>query len=164
MPLGKTLRLYLSDGSPTGPIVAEIINWTGQVIVVPRPQLHEMAKREELQRTGIFILVGPDAQTSADRIYVGEADDVFDRLKTHAKDDTKDFWTRAVTITSKDFNLTKAHGRYLEGRLIELGQICRPFNGFQWHKPRAEDAPRVRRGRHGVLFGSDQTNASSAGL
>jgi hypothetical protein len=124
MPLGKTLRLYLSDGSPTGPIVAEIINWTGQVIVVPRPQLHEMAKRDELQRTGIYILVGPDAQTGADRIYVGEADDVFDRLKTHDKDDTKDFWTRAVTITSKDFNLTKAHGRHLEGRLIELAKIA----------------------------------------
>jgi hypothetical protein len=82
MPLGKTLRLYLSDGSPTGPIVAEIINWTGQVIVVPRSQLHEMARREELQRTGIYILVGPDAQTGADRVYVGEADDVFLKLTT----------------------------------------------------------------------------------
>lgn len=83
-----------------------------------------MAKREELQRTGIYILIGPDAQTSADRIYVGEADDVFDRLKTHDKDDSKDFWTRAVTITSKDFNLTKAHGRYLESRLIDLAKIA----------------------------------------
>jgi hypothetical protein len=124
MPLGKTLRLYLSDGSPTGPIVAEIINWTGQVIVVPRSQLHEMAKREELQRTGVYILVGPDAQTGADRIYVGEADEVFDRLKSHDKDDKKDFWTRAITITSKDFNLTKAHGRHLESRLIELARFA----------------------------------------
>ena len=46
MPLGKTIRLYLADGSPTGPIIAEIINWTGQVIVGPRAQLHEMAKRD----------------------------------------------------------------------------------------------------------------------
>ncbi|MAT68954.1 MAG: hypothetical protein CMJ58_05465 [Planctomycetaceae bacterium] len=124
MALGKTLRLYLSDGSPTGPIVAEIINWTGQVIVVPRSQLHEMAKREELQRTGVYMLVGPDAQGDGDRVYVGEADDVFERLKAHDKDDTKDFWTRAVTITSKDFNLTKSHGRYLESRLIDLSQIA----------------------------------------
>jgi hypothetical protein len=29
MALGKTLRLYLPDGTATGPIVAEIINWTG---------------------------------------------------------------------------------------------------------------------------------------
>jgi hypothetical protein len=120
MPLGKTIRLYLADGSPTGPIVAEIINWTGQVIVVPRAQLHELARREELQRTGVYVLAGPDAQTGAERIYIGEADDVFDRLKQHDKDETKDFWTRAVTVTSKDFNLTKSHGRHLESRLIEL--------------------------------------------
>lgn len=124
MALGKTIRLYLVDGSPTGPIIAEIINWTGQVIVVPRPQLHEMAKREELQRTGVYVLVGLDPQTGADRVYIGEADDVFERLKAHDNDITKDFWTRAVTITSKDFNLTKAHGRHLESRLIELAHAA----------------------------------------
>jgi hypothetical protein len=53
LPPGKTIRLYLADGSPTGPIIAEIINWTGQVIVVlwvivvVRAQLHERAKRDE---------------------------------------------------------------------------------------------------------------------
>jgi hypothetical protein len=124
MALGKTIRLYLTDGSPTGPIVAEIINWTGQVMVVPRPQLHELAKRDELQRTGVYVLVGQDPQLGSDRVYIGEADDVFERLKAHDKDETKDFWTRAVTVTSKDFNLTKAHGRYLESRLIELAQAA----------------------------------------
>lgn len=122
---GKTIRLYLADGSSTGPVVAEIINWTGQVIVVPRPQLHEMAKREELQRTGVYVLIGLDPQARVDRVYVGEADDVFERLKTHDKDESKDFWTRAVTITSKDFNLTKAHGRHLESRLIELAHSAK---------------------------------------
>lgn len=37
MPLGKTIRLYLIDGSATGPIAAEIINWTGQVVGRNRP-------------------------------------------------------------------------------------------------------------------------------
>jgi hypothetical protein len=113
MPLGKALRLYLSDGSPTGPIVAEIINWTGQVIVVPRSQLHEMVKREELQRTGVYILVGPDAQSGADRIYVGEADEVFDRLKSHDKDESKDFWTRAARLQAR----TSISRRRMEGTL-----------------------------------------------
>jgi hypothetical protein len=79
-----------------------------------------MAKREELQRTGVYVLVRPDAQAGGDRVYFGEADDVFERLKSHDKDETKDFWTRAVTVTSKDFNLTKAHSRHLESRLIGL--------------------------------------------
>lgn len=141
MPLGKTLRLYLADGSPTGPIVAEIINWTGQVIVVPRAQLHEMAKREELQRTGVYALVGPDAQTGADRVYFGEADEVFERLKAHDKDQSKDFWTRAVTVTSKDFNLTKAHSRYLESRLIELATIADRANVTNGTAPGTKTLP-----------------------
>jgi hypothetical protein len=121
MALGKTIKLYLMDGSPNGPISAEIGNWSGQVIVVPRAQLHELAKRPELQRTGVYILVGRDATaTNIERLYVGEADDIFARLKSHDKDPDKEFWTRAITMTSKDFNLTKAHGRYLESRLIEL--------------------------------------------
>jgi hypothetical protein len=78
MALGKTIKLYLMDGSPNGPISAEIGNWSGQVIVVPRAQLHELAKRPELQRTGVYILVGRDATaTNIERLYVDEADDIF---------------------------------------------------------------------------------------
>ena len=120
MGLGKTIRLYLVDGAATGPVIAEVINWTGQLMVVPRAQLSELAKREELQRTGVYILIGPDPHAAQDRVYIGEGDDVFARLKAHDKDESKDFWTRAVTVTSKDFNLTKAHGRHLESRLVEL--------------------------------------------
>ncbi len=123
MPSGKTIRIYLTDGAPTGPMVAEIINWSTCVTVVPRFQLHATpAKRSELQRTGVYVLVGPDAKLSRDRIYVGEADEVFERLKQHDKDPAKDFWTHAAAITSKDENLTKAHGRYLECRLIEFAK------------------------------------------
>ncbi|MCW5757184.1 MAG: GIY-YIG nuclease family protein [Phycisphaeraceae bacterium] len=106
------------DGSATGPIAAEIINWTGQVVLVPRSELHELAGREQLRGTGIYILVGPSEHGDADRVYPGEADSVYWRLKEHDKE--KDFWTRAVAITSKDMNLTKAHGRYLESRLIQM--------------------------------------------
>ena len=50
--------------------------------------------------------------------YIGEADVVADRLRHHHRQ--KDFWDRVVVITSKDTNLTKSHGRYLESRLISL--------------------------------------------
>jgi hypothetical protein len=141
MGLGKTIRIYLTDGSPNGPMVAEVINWTGQLMVVPRAQLHELAKRDELQRTGVYAIVGPDAKTGVDRVYVGEADEVFARLKAHDKDDEKDFWTRAVTITSKDFNLTKAHGRYLESRLIELALAAKRASVTNGNSPAIKTLP-----------------------
>lgn len=30
---GKTIRIFLVDGSPTGVLTAEIINWPGKVVM-----------------------------------------------------------------------------------------------------------------------------------
>jgi hypothetical protein len=49
-------------------------------------------------------------------LYVGEAENIRDRVKAHLE---KDFWNQIVYFISKDENLTKAHIRYLEGKLIE---------------------------------------------
>ena len=36
----------------------------------------------------------------------------------------EDFWDRAIVLTSKDANLTKAHARYLESRFISLAALA----------------------------------------
>jgi len=93
---GKTIRIFLTEGAPTGVLTAEIINWTGKVIVAPRAQLAALAPRSEVKRTGVYCLVGPDPESPhRDRVYIGEGDNVFVRLTAHDKDETKDFWTRA---------------------------------------------------------------------
>lgn len=118
---GRTIRLYLVDGTPTGILTAEIMNWTGKVTVGPRSGLAELAKRAEVKRTGIYLLVGPDPDSPVrDRVYVGEGDNVLARLVKHDADAAKDFWTRTVVVTSKDENLTKSHVRYLESRLVQI--------------------------------------------
>ena len=51
-----------------------------------------------------------------------------DRLRQHARAEEqggKDFWDRAIVLTSKDANLTKAHARYLESGFIALAQQAR---------------------------------------
>jgi hypothetical protein len=58
---GKTIRIFLADGEPTGILLAEASNWTGEVIVAPRSQLDQLSKREEVRRTGVYLLVGPDS-------------------------------------------------------------------------------------------------------
>ena len=53
----------------------------------------------------------------------GEAEVIRERLKQHK---AKEFWVSAIVFVSKDENLTKAHIRYLESRLIvEAAQIGR---------------------------------------
>ncbi|MDH5671161.1 MAG: GIY-YIG nuclease family protein [Myxococcales bacterium] len=114
---GKSIRIYLADGSPTGIRHAELVNWTGQAIVCPRGRVGELSAWVESQRPGVYMLVGEGASPTTPLIYIGEAENVFVRLQNHVKN--KDFWTQVVFFTSKDENLTKAHVKYLEARLIE---------------------------------------------
>ena len=57
---GKTIRIFLADGEPTGILLAEISNWTGKVLVAPRSQVDQFSKREEVRRTGVYLLVGAE--------------------------------------------------------------------------------------------------------
>lgn len=125
MSVGKSVRLFLADGTPGGLLTAEIMNWTGHIVAAPRSDLAVLLKRPEATRTGIYILLGEDPESIGGLLaYIGEGDDVSARLYTHSLSENsggKDFWNRAVVITSKDTNLTKAHARYLESRFIKLG-------------------------------------------
>jgi hypothetical protein len=56
--------------------------------------------------------------------YIGEAEILRDRLKSQR---TREFWVTAVAFMSKDDNLTKAHIRFLEGRLIEDAKLAGRF-------------------------------------
>ncbi|MFM9926746.1 GIY-YIG nuclease family protein [Variovorax sp. H27-G14] len=104
-------------------MTAEIMNWTGHVLMGPRTQLLELVQRPEMVRTGIYFLTGPDPEVAGKTlVYIGESDNVGKRLIQHNKDESKDFWERACVITSKDQNLTKAHARYLESRVIAISQ------------------------------------------
>ncbi|MDD2133220.1 GIY-YIG nuclease family protein [Pseudomonas kurunegalensis] len=121
---GRSLRLFLVDGTPNGLLTAEIMNWTGHVLTGPRSKLAELVQRPECARTGVYFLVGPDPDDSLrTRVYIGESDDVAQRLKQHNRPQEqggKDFWERVCLITSKDQNLTKAHAKYLESELIHI--------------------------------------------
>jgi len=124
---GLTVKLLLVDGSPTGMMTAEIGNWVGKALVVPRAQLAELASRPEAGRTGIYCLVGRDPENpTREVVYIGETDTLTGRLSEHNRDAKQqfEFWTRTILIASKDENLTKAHGRYLEARLIAMAHAA----------------------------------------
>ena len=136
MSQGRSIRLFLVDGAPSGLLTAEIMNWTGHVLTGPRSKLSELVQRPEVGRTGIYFLVGPDPENNfRSLVYIGESDDVGKRLKQHNKPEEqggKDFWERVCIVTSKDQNLTKAHVKHLESLLIaRAGKVerCRLMNG-----------------------------------
>jgi len=118
-----TIKLFLPRGDAKSLRTAEISNWTGKAIAAPRTELDELLQREELNKAGIYILSGSDPLSGSPRAYIGEAEVIRERLKQHK---TKEFWISAIVFVSKDENLTKAHVRYLENRVLtEAAQVGR---------------------------------------
>lgn len=111
-----TIKLFLVHGSPSGLRTAELSNWSGKAVAAPRTEISSLLKREELTSPGFYFLTGVDPDSGDRAIYIGEAENVANRLKAHS---SKDFWNSVTVFVSKDENLTKAHIRYLEGILIE---------------------------------------------
>ncbi len=132
---GKSIKLFLVDGSINGILTAEIINWTGHVLSAPRTKLIELIQREECSRTGIYFLVGSDPDKPLPYVYIGESDDVANRLRQHNRTEEqggKNFWDKVCLVTGKDQNITKTHIKYLESRLIDIAKQsgqCQLING-----------------------------------
>ena len=119
-----TIKLFLPRGDAKSLRTAEISNWTGKAVAAPRTELDDLLAREELEKAGVYILIGSDPLTNAARAYIGEAEVIRERLKQHK---TKEFWVSAIVFVSKDENLTKAHVRYLESRLLTEATLIGRF-------------------------------------
>lgn len=118
---GKSVRLYMAEGTPHGILTAEIVNWTGHVLSAPRSKLAGLLSRPEMTKAGVYFLVGPDPEDSGQTFtYIGQSENVGKRLTQHNKDERKAFWEKTFVITSKDQNLTSGHIKFLESRLITI--------------------------------------------
>ena len=119
---GVTIKVFLADGTPLGLRIIEKSNWTGRGFDFARADWPKVRTRDDFGRPGVYVLrgLGDDGQM---RVYIGEADELRSRINQHFSGaGSKEFWERAVAFTSKDENLNKAHVRFLEARLIALGQ------------------------------------------
>lgn len=46
---GKSIKLFMVDGSPQGILTLEVMNWTGHVLAGPRTKIAELVKRTFLK-------------------------------------------------------------------------------------------------------------------
>lgn len=114
-----TLKMFLAFGDPKRLRIVELSNWTGKAVARPKSEFEKVLEREESLNSGVYFLTGIDPDTDKSAIYIGEAECIRDRIKSHL---SKDFWNNIAFFITKDENLTKAHIRYIEGRLIELAK------------------------------------------
>jgi hypothetical protein len=144
-----TITLFLPLGDAKSLRTAEISNWSGKAVAAPRTELEELLDREELNKAGVYILIGSDPKTGAPHAYIGEAEVIRDRLKQHK---TKEFWVSAIVFTSKDENLTKAHVRYLESLILAEANKIKRFSLDQ-NQSAGSKLPESDRANMEVFFG-----------
>jgi hypothetical protein len=140
MTKGRQIKIYLADGSVTGIRHAEIVNWTGQALAVPRNRVKELGDWEESQKPGVYFLFDVDSETGNDAVYIGEAEQVASRIHQHLSG--KDFWNEVICFTNKDENLTKAHVKYLESGLVVLTNQAKRFEVLNGNQPSQTILPR----------------------
>lgn len=117
---GRSLRIFVMGNNSRALKWVELVNWTGQAFIGRRDHIGLVRKRKELAEPGIYLLLSEgDNDGGAVEMYVGESDNFSNRLPQHQD---KDWWSHFVVFVSKDKNLTKAHVKYLERRLHELGK------------------------------------------
>ena len=121
MAAGRSLELFFVDGTPEGMLTAEVFNWTGHILKVPRTRIRDGLRRDEAGFTGVYLLLGErDGMPCA---YIGESEDVAGRIRDH--DSKKEWWTTVAIVTAADNKLNKAHVKYLESRLVEAARAAR---------------------------------------
>lgn len=139
-----TIRIFVPDGDPEGIRIVDRMNWTGLGVAFPRSKLAEVNRRQELQRAGVYVLVGYGGDEDLPTVYIGQTDSVGNRLESHSLN--KDFWDRAIAFVSSSGGLNRAHITWLEHELIKRASAagrCVLENGTSPQEPTLTEAERA---------------------
>ena len=127
MAYGKSIELFLANGTADSLITAELSNWNGKAIKIPRIEISD-CKRDDIKGAGVYFLFCKEEDDS-DSVYIGESETIQERLNQHIRDYNADkekfYWTTAVIFLGRDLN--KALIRYLEDRFVQIARESKRY-------------------------------------
>ena len=127
MAYGKSIELFLANGTADSLITAELSNWNGKAIKIPRIEISD-CKRDDMKSAGVYFLFCKEEDDS-DSVYIGESETIQERLNQHIRDYNADkekfYWTTAVIFLGRDLN--KALIRYLEDRFVQIARESKRY-------------------------------------
>lgn len=127
MAYGKSIELFLANGTADSLIIAELSNWNGKAIKIPRIEISN-CNRDDFTQAGVYFLFCKEDDGS-DSVYIGEAENIKERLVQHIRDyqseKEKYYWNTAVIFIGRDLNKALIH--YLENRFVEIARSCNRY-------------------------------------
>lgn len=127
MAYGKSIELFLVNGTADSLIIAELSNWNGKAIKIPSIEVSS-CDRDDITQAGVYFLFCKEDDRS-DSVYIGKAENVKERLVQHLRDyqaeKEKYYWNTAVVFIGRDLN--KALIRYLENLFVEIARNSKRY-------------------------------------
>ncbi|MDE2725846.1 MAG: GIY-YIG nuclease family protein, partial [Gemmatimonadota bacterium] len=128
--LATTVEIEMPDGKPHG--IRKIYQTSGNVAGVAFrrtdfkrvQELQEDEYRDEyrIDRPGVYVLWGNPERHGPHSIYIGQSDNVLNRLTNHRSGTDKDYWSNTCVFTSNSDVFTGTHARAVEAELIAIAK------------------------------------------
>ncbi|HHW69773.1 MAG TPA: GIY-YIG nuclease family protein [Clostridiales bacterium] len=131
---GKSINLFLMDGTAVGRIKCTLANWTVVAYKIPRTELDKCKEREDLKQSGVYFLFGISDDTGENIVYIGQAgarkngEGILYRLQEHKRDENKDYWMEAIVFTTSNNSFGPTEISYLENRFFNLAKDAKRYN------------------------------------
>ena len=123
--MAQVVTTILLDNHPRGFRMIEMANWPGKAFVVPRGKLKELKNREDVKQPGLYMLFGEgEDKTTA---YIGQSENVVDRLFSHDLNREEDEWNVAVIFVGQ---LDSTFIKYLESVSLYLAKKADRYTIF----------------------------------
>ncbi len=142
---GKSINLFLMDGTAVGRIKCTLANWTGVAYKIPRTELDKCKERDDLKQSGVYFLFGTDENTGKRNVYIGQAgirkngEGILNRLKEHhasPKQGLED-WYEAIAFTTSNNIFGATEISWLENRFFALALIANRYEAKNGNEPNA---------------------------
>lgn len=130
---GKSINVFLMDGTASGRVKCTLANWTGVAYRIPRVDLDLCKERNDLKQSGVYFLFGASDETSEQVVYVGQAgarkngEGILCRLQEHRRNPGKDYWSEAVVFTTSNNSFGPTEISYLENRFCAMANAARRY-------------------------------------
>lgn len=137
-PRAKVINLFLNDGTLKGLINVSDSSWTlnGELYASPRETIDDLLRDDACNRYGVYLLLSPD------KVYVGQSTNLRNRIEQHILG--KDWWDRAILLTTKDDGLNRSDIDYLESYLIQKANDCNTLDNDNKNKGNKRKLDRFR--------------------
>jgi hypothetical protein len=125
---GRQLRLFLFDGTSSGPRFYEIVNRTIQSLGIPATRIKELtsAAWPEIQKPGVYLVRGV-TDDAEEKLYIGKGENVAGRVQVHPEKLGFEV-TSLLLFTSKDENLNGSQVGWLESNLISAARAAKKIS------------------------------------